>query len=70
MTNPQRLGLEFQGRIANPRDVLTFIRSKARNTKNAINEPELEIDQLDLGIKEKVVWLFSALPPDVHQFPP
>jgi double-strand break repair protein MRE11 len=55
MSNPQRLGLEFQGKIANPRDVLTFIRTKARNAKNAINEPELEIDQLDLEVKEKVI---------------
>ncbi len=54
MTNPQRLGLEFQGIIANPRDVLTFIRPKARNTRNVINEPELEIDQMDLGVQEKV----------------
>lgn len=53
MTNPQRLGLEFQGKIANPRDVLQFIRPKTRGAKNAIAEPELEIDNLDLGPKEK-----------------
>lgn len=55
MTNPQRLGLEFQGKIANPRDVLQFTRAKARNAKNAITEPELEIDNLNLGPKEKVL---------------
>lgn len=54
MTNPQRLGLEFQGKIANPRDVLQFIRPKAKNAKNFITEPELEIDKLELGPKEKV----------------
>ncbi|PVF95145.1 DNA repair exonuclease [Serendipita vermifera] len=54
MSNPQRLGLEFQGKIANPRDVIHFIRTKARNTKNIINQPELSIDQLDLNPKEKV----------------
>jgi double-strand break repair protein MRE11 len=58
MTNPQRLGLEFQGKIANPRDVLQFIRPKTRSAKNAIAEPELEIDNLDLGPKEKASSTF------------
>ncbi|KAG8814693.1 meiotic recombination [Serendipita sp. 399] len=54
MTNPQRLGLEFQQKIANPRDVLQFIRTKARTTKNVINQPDLDIDQPEPGGPEKV----------------
>ncbi|KAG8850721.1 meiotic recombination [Serendipita sp. 411] len=52
MTNPQRLGLEFQQKIANPRDVLQFIRTKARTTKNVINQPELDIDQPEAGAEK------------------
>lgn len=54
MSNPQRLGLEFQQEIANPRDVIHFIRAKRKATKNVINQPELEIDQLGLEGKAKV----------------
>lgn len=57
MSNPIRFGQEFQGRIANPRDVLVFHRSKkaaARSSKVAIDEPELSIDDPDLSISEKL----------------
>jgi double-strand break repair protein MRE11 len=66
MANPQRLGLEFQGKIANPRDVLQFIRPKTRNAKNAIAEPELEIDNLDLGPKEKASFISVRIYVVVH----
>ncbi|KAF5384138.1 hypothetical protein D9615_003384 [Tricholomella constricta] len=57
MSNPIRFGQEFQGRIANPRDVLVFHRSKRqanRSTKVAIDEPELSIDDPNLSISEKL----------------
>ncbi|EGO01009.1 hypothetical protein SERLA73DRAFT_167194 [Serpula lacrymans var. lacrymans S7.3] len=57
MSNPIRFGQEFQGRIANPRDVLVFHRSKksaARNAKVAIDQPELSIDDPELSISEKL----------------
>ncbi|KAJ7704437.1 DNA repair exonuclease [Mycena rosella] len=53
MSNPIRFGQEFQGRLANPRDVLVFHRSKksaARGGKVAAEEPELEDDPLDAGL--------------------
>ncbi|KAF9453323.1 DNA repair exonuclease [Macrolepiota fuliginosa MF-IS2] len=57
--NPIRFGQEFQGRIANPRDVLTFHRSKkstagTRGAKVAIDQPELSIDDPDLSLQEKL----------------
>ncbi|KAF9260760.1 DNA repair exonuclease [Marasmius fiardii PR-910] len=55
--NPIRFGQEFQGRIANPRDVLVFHRAKKaakRNAKVDMNEPELSIDDPDLSIAEKL----------------
>ncbi|KAL0579922.1 meiotic recombination [Marasmius crinis-equi] len=55
--NPIRFGQEFQGRIANPRDVLVFHRAKRaakRNAKVEMNEPELSIDDPDLTISEKL----------------
>lgn len=57
--NPIRFGQEFQGRIANPRDVLTFHRSKksgvgSRGAKVAIDQPELSIDDPDLSVQEKL----------------
>ncbi|EKM78361.1 hypothetical protein AGABI1DRAFT_129478 [Agaricus bisporus var. burnettii JB137-S8] len=57
--NPIRFGQEFQGRIANPRDVLTFHRSKkstagSRVGKVAIDEPELSIDDPELSVQEKL----------------
>ena len=56
MTNPVRFGQEFQGRIANPRDVLSFHRSRrtAKGNKVAVEEPELSIDDPDLTISEKL----------------
>ncbi|KAI3603119.1 double-strand break repair protein mre11 [Moniliophthora roreri] len=55
--NPIRFGQEFQGRIANPRDVLIFHRSKKaakRSAKVNIDQPELSIDDPDLTISEKL----------------
>ncbi|KAL1709441.1 Metallo-dependent phosphatase-like protein, partial [Schizophyllum commune] len=56
MSNPVRFGQEFQGRIANPRDVLIFHRAKrmARNAKVAIEKPELSIDDPELTTSEKL----------------
>ncbi|KAG6333585.1 hypothetical protein ID866_5501 [Astraeus odoratus] len=56
MSNPIRFGQEFQGRIANPRDVLVFHRAKksTRSTKVTVDEPELSIDDPDLSISEKL----------------
>jgi double-strand break repair protein MRE11 len=55
-SNPIRFGQEFQGRIANPRDLLIFHRSKksASRGKVAIDQPELSIDDPDLTISEKL----------------
>ncbi|KAH0578542.1 meiotic recombination [Termitomyces sp. 'cryptogamus'] len=56
-SNPIRFGQDFQGRIANPRDVLVFHRSKkpaTRGGKVAIDQPELSIDDPDLSISEKL----------------
>jgi len=52
-----RFGQEFQGRIANPRDVLIFHRSKkqaTKSTKVAIDQPELSIDDPNLSVSEKL----------------
>lgn len=58
MSNPIRFGQEFQGRIANPRDVLLFHRSKRfasrSKTKNNADQPELSIDDPDMPISEKL----------------
>ena len=56
MSNPVRFGQEFQGRIANPRDVLIFHRAKrmARNAKVAIEKPELSIDDPEMSVGEKL----------------
>ncbi|KAI8972429.1 DNA repair exonuclease [Trametes punicea] len=57
MSNPVRFGQEFQGLIANPRDVLTFHRSKkgaTRGSKVKADEPELSIDDPELSIGEKL----------------
>ena len=56
-SNPIRFGQEFQGRIANPRDLLVFHRSKksaSRSAKVAIDQPELSIDDPDLTNSEKL----------------
>ncbi|KAG2366407.1 Mre11 DNA-binding presumed domain-containing protein [Suillus spraguei] len=58
MSNPIRFGQEFTGRIANPRDVLSFHRSKARSaasrTATSADQPELSIDDPDLTTSEKL----------------
>ena len=56
MSNPIRFGQEFQGRIANPRDVLVFHRAKrsTRSDKIIIEKPELSIDDPDLSTAEKL----------------
>lgn len=56
MSNPIRFGQEFQGRIANPRDVLVFHRAKktTRTAKVTIDQPELSIDDPELSISEKL----------------
>lgn len=56
MSNPIRFGQEFQGRIANPRDVLVFHRAKrtTRSSRVTIDQPELSIDDPDLSISEKL----------------
>ena len=56
MSNPIRFGQEFQGRIANPRDVLVFHRAKktTRASKVTIDQPELSIDDPELSISEKL----------------
>ncbi|KAG6877134.1 meiotic recombination [Termitomyces sp. T159_Od127] len=56
-SNPIRFGQDFQGRIANPRDVLVFHRSKkpaTRGGKVAIDQPELSIDDPNLTVSEKL----------------
>lgn len=58
MSNPIRFGQEFQGRIANPRDVLLFHRSKKLSTrskaKRTVDDPELSIDDPDIPISERL----------------
>jgi len=55
MSNPIRFGQEFMGKIANPRDVLTFFRSKRSTTKKVqMDNPALSIDDPDLSISEKL----------------
>ena len=58
MSNPIRFGLEFQGRIANPKDVLMFHRSRkfmARKAlKNEMDGVELSIDDPSMPASEKL----------------
>lgn len=55
MSNPIRFGQEFTGKIANPRDVLTFFRSKRATAKKVqMNNPTLSIDDPELSISEKL----------------
>ncbi|KAH8112242.1 DNA repair exonuclease [Phellopilus nigrolimitatus] len=64
MSNPIRFGQEFQGRIANPRDVLIFHRSKKfasrSKAKNNNEQPELSIDDPDLTVSEKLAKIRVA----------
>ncbi|OSX58249.1 hypothetical protein POSPLADRAFT_1049483 [Postia placenta MAD-698-R-SB12] len=57
MQNPVRFGQEFQGRLANPRDVLVFHRAKAaakRGGKVIADQPELSINDPELSNAEKL----------------
>ena len=59
MSNPIRFGQEFQGRVANPRDLLIFHRAKkyasrSKGKSGAVDEPELSIDDPDLTTSEKL----------------
>ncbi|KAH6903153.1 DNA repair and meiosis protein Mre11 [Coprinopsis sp. MPI-PUGE-AT-0042] len=57
-SNPIRFGQEFQGRVANPRDLLVFHRSKAKGgkkaTKTELDNPTLSIDDPTLTTEEKL----------------
>ncbi|KAF9781340.1 Metallo-dependent phosphatase-like protein [Thelephora terrestris] len=56
LSNPIRFGQEFQGKIANPRDVLVFHRAKkaASRSKVVVEQPELSIDDPELTLAEKI----------------
>ncbi|KAH9918836.1 Mre11 DNA-binding presumed domain-containing protein [Fomitopsis serialis] len=58
LSNPVRFGQEFQGQLANPRDVLVFHRAKVaarrRGPKVTADQHELSIDDPDLSISEKL----------------
>jgi double-strand break repair protein MRE11 len=56
MSNPIRFGQEFQGRIANPRDLLVFHRKAQRQTRSKVkaDEPELSVDDPSLSVNEKL----------------
>jgi double-strand break repair protein MRE11 len=57
MSNPIRFGQEFQGRVANPRDILVLNRQKkstARRGGVSVDQPELSIDDPDLSLSEKL----------------
>ncbi|KAI0349123.1 hypothetical protein OH77DRAFT_1525905 [Trametes cingulata] len=59
MSNPVRFGQEFQGQLANPREVLVFHRSRKgtiRSRKGKIDEPELSVDDPEPSIGEKLEW--------------
>jgi double-strand break repair protein MRE11 len=60
MSNPIRFGQEFTGRLANPRDVLTFHRSKRyvsrKKSSKGDDEEEvmLSIDDPNVSASEKL----------------
>ncbi|KIO25507.1 hypothetical protein M407DRAFT_236982 [Tulasnella calospora MUT 4182] len=55
MSNPIRFGQEFQGRVANPKDLLVFTRQKKSAQKAVkIDKPELSIDDPDLSTQNKL----------------
>ena len=55
MSNPIRFGQEFQGRIANPRDVLLFHRTrKFTARKGKKSETEMDPVELSVGASEKL----------------
>ncbi|KIL66027.1 hypothetical protein M378DRAFT_161245 [Amanita muscaria Koide BX008] len=56
-SNPVRFGQDFQGRVANSRDVLVFHRARkaaSKSSKVIIDQPELSIDDPDLTVSEKL----------------
>ena len=59
MSNPVRFGQDFIGRLANPRDVLAFHRSKSKAARGKgvrvkADVPELSIDDPELTAGEKL----------------
>ncbi|KDQ12534.1 hypothetical protein BOTBODRAFT_34499 [Botryobasidium botryosum FD-172 SS1] len=57
MTNPVRFSQEFQGMVANPRDVVVFFRKKSESTsrsKVVAEKPDLSIDDPDISVAEKL----------------
>ncbi|KAG8934833.1 meiotic recombination [Tulasnella sp. 418] len=55
MGNPVRFGQEFQGRVANPKDVLVYQRAKTASRKSVkMNVPELSIDDPNISISERL----------------
>lgn len=56
MSNPIRFGQEFQGRLANPRELLFFHRSRKTTKKkgNEADKPELSIDNPEFSTSEKL----------------
>ncbi|KLO15537.1 DNA repair exonuclease [Schizopora paradoxa] len=60
LSNPIRFGQEFQGRVANPRDLLIFHRAKksfsrkGRGANAMVDEPELSIDDPNISTSEKL----------------
>ncbi|KAJ7720840.1 Mre11 DNA-binding presumed domain-containing protein [Mycena metata] len=49
MSNPIRFGQEFQGRLANPRDVLVFHRSKKSAARGKVKAEEPDLEEGDEG---------------------
>lgn len=57
LSNPVRFGQEFTGRLANPRDVLTFHRARKTARRGAAvkpEQPELSIDDPSLSNAERL----------------
>ncbi|KAG8993945.1 meiotic recombination [Tulasnella sp. JGI-2019a] len=55
MSNPIRFGQEFQGRVANPKELLVFQRAK-KQSKRAVQAdlPALSIDDPELSVQQKL----------------
>ncbi|KAG1769825.1 Mre11 DNA-binding presumed domain-containing protein, partial [Suillus occidentalis] len=58
MSNPIRFGQEFTGQITNPRNMISFPRSKSRSTASctatSADQLELSIDNPDLTMSKKL----------------
>ena len=56
MSNPIRFGQEFQGKVANPRDILIFHRTKRSAARRAIKLDEVvtSIDDPEMSTSEKL----------------